>query len=672
MISIDLLKSTLISYAKEHEKARNCAWLRNAYGSNFEAMDFLAKLLLFEFWFLFYAKLKCIRFSCANGWDYASEGLQELGFAFLETHLPKVTIVNGKIYSECSNKVAHTACRWGEMIILQCFKLIYRFLELLSQFVLHGIASIVESSEKILQRFDDLLVLSSDVAAPFLKSIVPVLKLKPKMREKLVDVLRKAMFHKDIDARKTAVSGFLLFLKYFNVMDVLSGRSQSQSQSFPTFSSQAIASTSVVDSEKSLERLCLEVVCCLRKAFTLQSEVRKLLYTGLCSSVRKNVQLLPAVIDLLDRQLVPYLENDEEKLPPIFIRKCISSSSKENVCLTEPLVKMTANVTDNVLVDLANAVIEIQERHSKLSEVLHEKCVIGATKKTTNVGQSKVDETNLKHNLKKCEHKVMVRLSSLVPFLEKLALSNKTLNADEEAWQIIRTNVDFIRWIFSILQGSVLELKSSFAGGLELFQNLSALTKILYYLHIQHDQIDIELKRAKMMFLNEKSLEISSHVIELVCCHFKDNLEEYFNCFLDNSSENLRGKLFKIIQTFVRLLSRVLVGSASEESSDNKASFKVALPLIRIIDFLLKLAPDIGKECSPISKSCHYDQVYNALWQICTNQHLTDTAVGKSLWTMLIRMQVGLKEVPKEIIVVAQNLLKVYGAYKESDIIPSR
>lgn len=131
-------------------------------------------------------------------------------------------------------------------------------LEVLARFVGISPCSVLECKEKILEHFEHLPLLPHDVAIPFVKVFMPLIKLKPDLREKLIEMLKKAIFSKyttiattifrishsviiflrELEARKTAVGGFLLFLRYFQAMTAFLNSQSSQSQSFPTFSSQ--------------------------------------------------------------------------------------------------------------------------------------------------------------------------------------------------------------------------------------------------------------------------------------------------------------------------------------------------------------------------------------------------------------------------------------------------
>lgn len=58
--------------------------------------------------------------------DCVLEGLYELGFLLLDTHLSKVSLVAGRIYSEVCNPF-HAACRLGKQILLKCFQVSLSF-----------------------------------------------------------------------------------------------------------------------------------------------------------------------------------------------------------------------------------------------------------------------------------------------------------------------------------------------------------------------------------------------------------------------------------------------------------------------------------------------------------------------------------------------------------------
>lgn len=65
---------------------------------------------------------------------------------------------------------------------------------MLSGLVARGISAFTSSDELILEHFELLPSIQSDIVVPFMKALLPVVKLKATLRDGLIMVLKKALF----------------------------------------------------------------------------------------------------------------------------------------------------------------------------------------------------------------------------------------------------------------------------------------------------------------------------------------------------------------------------------------------------------------------------------------------------------------------------------------------
>ncbi|XP_030045550.1 Fanconi anemia group I protein [Microcaecilia unicolor] len=291
------------------------------------------------------------------GWDHVTEGLVELGFKLMDSFGPK-SAFGGKVVEATSRTPAQQACRLGAQILLEAFKVhetlrseileqvlnrvitraacpISHYLDLLSDIVVSAPLVLQYSSSKVTEAFDHLSFLPLNTVHGLLKAVQPLLKISMSMRDSLILVLRKAMFSSQIDARKSAVAGFLLLLKNFKVLGSLSSSQCSQAIG----ASQVQVDVHMRYNAAANEAFCLEILSGLRRCLSQQADVRLMLYEGFYDVLRRNSQLASSILQTLLSQLKRYYEPEADLLPPVKLEGCISAQG-DQVFLQEPLAHL--------------------------------------------------------------------------------------------------------------------------------------------------------------------------------------------------------------------------------------------------------------------------------------------------------------------------------------------
>ncbi|XP_045417678.1 Fanconi anemia group I protein isoform X2 [Lemur catta] len=251
-----------------------------------------------------------------HSWDHVTQGLVELGFILMDSYGPK-KILDGKTVETSlglSRMPNQHACKLGADILLETFKIhemirqeilervlnrvvtrasspISHFLDLLSNIVMYAPLVLQSCSSKVTETFDYLSFLPLQTVQGLLKAVQPLLKVSMSMRDSLILVLRKAMFASQLDARKSAVAGFLLLLKNFKVLGSLS-------------SSQCSQSIGVSQ--------------------------------GFYDVLRRNSQLANSIMQTLLSQLKQFYEPKPDLLPPLKLEACILTQG-DHISLEEPL-----------------------------------------------------------------------------------------------------------------------------------------------------------------------------------------------------------------------------------------------------------------------------------------------------------------------------------------------
>ncbi|NXY48235.1 FANCI protein, partial [Ceuthmochares aereus] len=299
--------------------------------------------------------------SSAFGWDYVTQGLVDLGFNLMESYEPKKPF-GGKAADTSyglSKMPAQQACRLGASILLETFKVVHEpirnyileqvlnrvltkasspvshFIDLLSNIVVSAPLVLQTSSSKVTETFDNLSFLPIDTVQGLLRAVQPLLKVSMSVRDSLILVLQKAIFSRQLDARKAAVAGFLLLLRNFKVLGSLASSQCSQAIG----ATQVQADVHACYNSAANEAFCLEILGSLRRCLSQQADVRLMLYEGFYDVLRRNSQLTSSIMEMLLSQIKQYYLPQPDLLPPLKLEGCIMAQGNQ-IFLQEPLAHL--------------------------------------------------------------------------------------------------------------------------------------------------------------------------------------------------------------------------------------------------------------------------------------------------------------------------------------------
>ncbi|GAB0194188.1 Fanconi anemia group I protein [Grus japonensis] len=296
----------------------------------------------------------------AFGWDHVTQGLVDLGFSLMESYEPKKPS-GGKAADTSyglSKMPAQQACRLGASILLETFKVhepirsdileqvlnrvltkasspVSHFIDLLSNIVASAPLVLQTSSSKVTETFDNLSFLPIDTVQGLLRAVQPLLKVSMSVRDSLILVLQKAIFSRQLDARKAAVAGFLLLLRNFKVLGSLSSSQCSQAIG----ATQVQADVHACYNSAANEAFCLEILGSLRRCLSQQVDVRLMLYEGFYDVLRRNSQLASSIMETLLSQIKQYYLPQPDLLPPLKLEGCIMAQG-DQIFLQEPLAHL--------------------------------------------------------------------------------------------------------------------------------------------------------------------------------------------------------------------------------------------------------------------------------------------------------------------------------------------
>eukprot|EP00698_Gefionella_okellyi_P015230 TRINITY_DN4297_c0_g1_i1.p1 TRINITY_DN4297_c0_g1~~TRINITY_DN4297_c0_g1_i1.p1 ORF type:complete len:1288 (-),score=301.62 TRINITY_DN4297_c0_g1_i1:2000-5287(-) len=198
-----------------------------------------------------------------------------------------------------------------------------RYLELLAKIVNeHQQQIISDFLQRIKESLEYLAYLPPATGSALLTAVQPLLRYSAHFQDYVVLVLRKAMFHREEDARLIAVGGLLQLLIHV-------GRRQ---QALTIMASQAEGDATDGAAE-SFSTLYGEILGYLRRCLTQQAAVREKLYYGLCAISRGRLRD-PFIFDILLAQVQRYVDLGAK--PVLKIHRCIEVKGDTPV-LVEPL-----------------------------------------------------------------------------------------------------------------------------------------------------------------------------------------------------------------------------------------------------------------------------------------------------------------------------------------------
>ncbi|XP_008068811.1 Fanconi anemia group I protein isoform X2 [Carlito syrichta] len=371
----DLLKTSIVKSFKDLQLLQSSKFLQNLVPHK----SYISAMIL-----------EVVKNS-VHSWDHVTQGLVELGFILMDSYGPKKILDGNTIETNsCLSRMpSQQACKLGADVLLETFKIhemirqeileqvlnrvvtrasspISHFLDLLSNIITYAPLVLQSCSSKVTETFDYLSFLPLQTVQGLLKAVQPLLKVSMSMRDSLILVLRKAMFSSQLDARKSAVSGFLLLLKNFKVLGSLSSSQCSQSIGV----SQVHVDVHSRYNSVANETFCLEIMDSLRRCLGQQADVRLMLYEGFYDVLRRNSQLANSIMQTLLSQLKQFYEPKPDLLPPLKLEACVLTQG-DQISLQEPLDYLLCCI-QHCLTWYKSRVIPLQQGEEEEEETFYE------------------------------------------------------------------------------------------------------------------------------------------------------------------------------------------------------------------------------------------------------------------------------------------------------------
>lgn len=116
-----------------------------------------------------------------------------------------------KTFEVCVDLRAEILDQVLSRVVTRAVGTVEQYLELLGSIASLGQHVLVEHSGKIRETFDYIACLEHTVAVQFLTAVFPLVNGSISLRDSLMLVLRKALFNRDVNARKVSIRRILGF-----------------------------------------------------------------------------------------------------------------------------------------------------------------------------------------------------------------------------------------------------------------------------------------------------------------------------------------------------------------------------------------------------------------------------------------------------------------------------
>ncbi|KAM8957606.1 Fanconi anemia group I protein isoform 2-T2 [Lycaon pictus] len=598
-----------------------------------------------------------------HSWDHVTQGLVEFGFILMDSYGPK-KILDGKTIETSSSlsKIPNQhACKLGANILLETFKIhemirqeileqvlnrvvtrasspISHYLDLLSSIIMYAPLVLQSCSSKVTETFDYLSFLPLQTVQGLLKAVQPLLKVSMSVRDSLILVLRKAMFASQLDARKSAVAGFLLLLKNFKVLGSLSSSQCSQSIGV----SQVHVDVHSRYNSVANETFCLEIIDSLRRCLGQQADVRLMLYEGFYDVLRRNSQLANSIMQTLLSQLKQFYEPEPDVLPPLKLEACILTQG-DRISLQEPLDYLLCCV-QHCLVWYKSRVMPLQQEEEE-EEGFYQDLEDMLESVTSRMIKSELEDFELdksadfsqnsgvgiKNNI--CASLVMGICEVLIEY--NFSISNFSKNKFEEVLSLFMC----YKKLSDILNEKAGKGKAKTANKMDSFLSmkfvsdlLTALFRVLLwrYTSIPTSVEDLG-KKEKGKSISLLCLEGLQKIFSAVQQFYQPKIHHFLRALdvTDNEGEEAEGSVSHRAAFQIRQFQRCLLNllSSQEEDFDSKE----ALLLVTVLSNLSRLL----EPSSP-----QFVQMLSWTLKICKENSWEDASFCKGLMNLLFSLHV--------------------------------
>uniref|UniRef100_A0A182VTW9 Fanconi anemia group I protein n=1 Tax=Anopheles minimus TaxID=112268 RepID=A0A182VTW9_9DIPT len=506
---------------------------------------------------------------------------------------------------------------------------------------------------------DYLLLINGTHAMRFMAFIFPLLRVSHTIRDRYIEVLRKAMYNGETSTRIMGVFGFCSLLKQLknnNSRRSIMGNGAGNYTQL-TISGMSLLSQATYGSSNNpnihFDMLTLEIMGMLRKCFTQTLEVREMLYEALGRAVEFNTQLLPHVLQFIDWHFESFFGENPKETFRIDYDKCVRYKGEVNET-DLPDEQRSIVVYDNVgrLTAFMVHCVVLCDQH----DVQHD---TSAVKNTLQLIVERIDnlskeDMGIKMEPKKANKKnvtdVTINSSTLAGALKtgisfkpeniwdlatierilRISLDTMTNYAKEEDLKLFRGNRDLQQYLLKIASQRLEGLRSlpdywQVNHSKRIFGHLAECTKLVYDRCIKKTA---ELTENGGLLVVQAAVECFRQGLTSAIELYERKFNDFLQLICCTIGPSFKMELLAQLQTIVDWYFKD--GGEPESVGD-----KIVVGLMQCLELLYK---------SPVITQDHLAQGYEWLQNFCINTKLklkSFAIMHRLLFDLRLRTQTG-------------------------------
>uniref|UniRef100_A0A182MHL8 Fanconi anemia group I protein n=1 Tax=Anopheles culicifacies TaxID=139723 RepID=A0A182MHL8_9DIPT len=506
---------------------------------------------------------------------------------------------------------------------------------------------------------DYLLLINGTHAMRFMAFIFPLLRVSHTIRDRYIEVLRKAMYNGETSTRIMGVFGFCSLLKQLknnNSRRSIMGNGAGNYTQL-TISGMSLLSQAAYGSSNNpnihFDMLTLEIMGILRKCFTQTLEVREMLYEALGRAVEFNTQLLPHVLQFIDWHFESFFGDSPNETFRIDFEKCVRYKGEVNED-DLPDEQRSIVVYDNVgrLTAFMVHCVVLCDQH----DVQHD---TGAVKNTLQliverIDNLRMDDMGIKMEPKKGNKKNYTDSSNnsttltgalktgitfkpeniwdlaTIERVLRISLDTTTNYAKEEDLKMFRGNRDLQQYLLKVACHRLEGLRSlpdywQVNHSKRIFGHLAECTKLVYDRCIKKTS---ELTENGSLLVVQAAVECFRQGLTSAIELYERKFNDFLQLICCTIGPSFKKELLAQLQTIVDWYFK-------DGSEPESVGEKIVVGLIQCLELLYK---------SPVITQDHLAQGYDWLQNFCINTKLklkSFAIIHRLLFDLRMRTQTG-------------------------------
>lgn len=265
--------------------------------------------------------------TCGLKQNIALNGLFGLSFLLLKT---KASPTLNKFAIDFLNEIIKKRQEFTADILRIIIKMLFceknktPIIQCLSTILQNRYLDINATQDSMRKLIEDLTELDIDTALAIESVIFTVISKSIALRDLMIDVMKTAMYQKNMEVRKMAVFSFCVMLRKFTKPPRSSFNSTQHQQQHhneqPRYShnisffslTQSQIAINVNSNMRQVEIMMLEILGLLRKCFSDSREIKVTLYDSLLSSIMANTFIASNVLEFIEGHFRDYFDLDED------------------------------------------------------------------------------------------------------------------------------------------------------------------------------------------------------------------------------------------------------------------------------------------------------------------------------------------------------------------------